>query len=120
MFSVSNAVLVALAQVGIVVIGILFAGASQKIWTDKGIPITSVTLFFLDFGFLFLAIPLGWISVAMVVRQRRSASDDVKYLAFWSGTALIVSLTVFELYAIFSPWLRVFTAGFGLPAGELE
>lgn len=117
MFTNSNAVLVAVTQVGVIVLGILAAGVSQKIWTDTGIPITAATSFFLNFGFLFLAIPLLWISTAIALRQRPSVPEEIKTLAFWSGSALIVSLAVFELYVIFRPWLNVMSSDFSAPEG---
>lgn len=117
MFTTSNAVLVALIQIGVIVIGILAAGVSNKIWTDTGVPVTSAALLLLEYGVALLLIPVVWICSVMAVHQRNSISEETRNLTFWSGTVFIVSLAVFELYAIFSPWLCIFHGGFDAPGG---
>jgi hypothetical protein len=106
MFSVKNAVYVAIMQVGVIVVGVLAAGLCSKARNAMGVPFQTAYLL-LDHTIIFLATPLAWITGVLWIRSRANASDDVKNLAFWSGIILLVALSIFVLYADVTPWLNI-------------
>ena len=107
MFSIKNAVYVAIMQVGVIVVGVLAAGLSYKAWTDMGMALPTPIAMLINHTLLFLAIPLVWITFALLVRSRPEASDDVKNLAFWSGVFLLIALVVFVFHADVTPWFNI-------------
>ncbi len=107
MFTARNAVLLAITQTAVIVIGTLAAAVSGKFWKTSGIEIPFITFVLVNFGILLFAFPMGWISVAMAIRQKESISDDLKYLTFLIGLGLLVGLIFFECYAVFKPWVSV-------------
>jgi hypothetical protein len=109
MFSVKNAVRVALMQTGVIVAGVLAAGTSMKVWRTLVGPdtIPAATVQLLSFGPLALAIPLVWIGSVLVLRQRADVSDGVKALSFGSGVIILIALVIGIGIVIFHPWLNV-------------
>ena len=107
MFSIKNAVYVAIMQVGIIVIGVLAAGLCYKAQADMGVRFPAAYMLLLNHTVMFLAIPLVWITVVLWIRSRPETSDDVKNLAFWSGVLLIISLVIFVFYADVTPWFNI-------------
>jgi hypothetical protein len=106
MFSFKNAAYVAIMQLGVIVAGVLAAGLCWKVSTETGIQLPIPTQMLLNHTLIFLAVPLAWITFAMLVRSLSEASDDVKNLAFWSGVFLLVALVFFVIYADVSPFLH--------------
>ncbi len=107
MFSIKNAVYVAIMQVGVIVVGVLAAGLSYKAWSDMGMALPTPIAMLINHTLLFLAIPLVWITFALLVRSRPEASDNVKNLAFWSGALLLIALVVFVFHADVTPWFNI-------------
>lgn len=105
MFSVRNAVLVAIMQVGVIVAGILAAGLVFKAWTSMNAPLPLPAAMLVNYGVLGFAIPLTWSIVALFLRGRSEVSDDLKNLAFWLGVLVLLALGFFVVYADLSPWL---------------
>jgi len=99
--------MLALAQTGVIVAGILGCGASARALSGYDLPLPAVTLVLLRYGFLFLLLPLLWIVVAMVVHQRESWSEQTRQLAFVSGVFLLVALVVCGAYGSISPWVQL-------------
>ena len=120
MFTSRNAVVLALTQVGVIVAGVLACGASSKAWGNSGLDLPAATAFLLLAGPFLLLVPLVWIVVAMLVRQRASWSEDARQLVFAGGLLLLVALVVFEAYGIVSPWVKVFQAGDFVRTLEVE
>lgn len=107
MFSIKNAVYVAITQVGVIVVGVLAAGLCFKARNDMGVHFPTAYLVLLNHTVIFLAIPPAWISGVLWIRSRADASDDVKNLAFWSGILLLWALVIFVFYADVTPWLNI-------------
>jgi hypothetical protein len=107
MASIKNIVIVAILQVGVIVMGVLAAGLSYKecLLTGLLMPLPVLTLYRL--GFLGLFLPLAWSSCAIVFQLRANASDDLRSLMFGLGILLLLALAVFCLYADISPWLNI-------------
>jgi ABC-type Na+ efflux pump permease subunit len=105
MFTTSNAIKVALIQVGVIVGGILAAGLGYRAAEEMGGTIPVSTVFLVHFGFWLLALPVAWIAVAVRLRHNAAASDSKKTLTFVVGLALLVVLTLFSLYAAGEPWM---------------
>jgi len=99
-----NAARLGLFQVCLVVGGVLGATATLRLWNEfgrQGIP--WYTEYLRDFGFWLLLLPVAWIALAMVLRQR----DGGEVWAYFSGWAVIFSLLAFVLGANVFPWLRL-------------
>jgi hypothetical protein len=105
MFTVANAVLVALVQVGVIVLSILGAGLTSRIFKD--LPLPAVTKFLVHYGFILMAFPLLWITTAIWIRIRKDVDEDAKTLVFFCGIGLAVMLLFFGGYGTVKPWLSV-------------
>ena len=109
MFTVRNAVRVAIMQVGVIVAGVLGAGVSGKWWTamfaPTPLPVSIATM--MSYGPMALAIPLIWILAVLGLRNRANVSDDAKNAAFWSGVIILGMLSLVVGYAVLSPWFNV-------------
>ncbi|MBI2929707.1 MAG: hypothetical protein HYY24_28955 [Verrucomicrobia bacterium] len=101
MFTTRNAVVVALMQISVIVSGVLGAGVLLRILER----VPASTRFLVDYGVALLAIPLIWISAAVVVRSRSAISESTKSVAFWLGLALLLALMLFVANALIGPWL---------------
>ena len=116
MFTIQNAVIVALLQAGVIVVGVLATGVTLKFWGEslpgEQVPIFAALL--ADYGFLALSIPLVWITLVMRLRRRTDISEDAKALAFWSGVVLLIALIVLIGYGTVRPWLNL---DFGISDG---
>lgn len=108
MFTIRNAVLIALMQIGVIVAGVLAAGVCNKWWASMGgggLPLPMLIL--MNYGVIALAIPVVWIVLVLQLRNRSEASEDVKDFAFLSGIILLVAFCIFVGYAVLTPWLQV-------------
>lgn len=106
MFSIANAVKIAVMQVGVIVIGVLAAATAYRSSNiGQGI-IPLITIVATNFGGLLLVIPIAWIIGALQIRRADGISDDAKKLAFLSGVAILILLAIFFAYAAIMPWLH--------------
>jgi hypothetical protein len=111
-----NITFLGLTQVGVVVAGVLAAGATYKAWTTFEIPLTQATRFAADYGFVVLAVPVLWITVAMAVQARDETSDAPEAVTFASGVLVLLALLVGAFQAAAMPWVRLFSCSFSLSA----
>jgi hypothetical protein len=107
MFTIKNAVYVAIMQVWVIVIGVLAAGLWHKFSTSSNMPMPFPAALLFYYGIVGFAIPLTWITFALVLRIRPEISDDIKKLAFWSGVLILIALAVFVFYANVSPCFSI-------------
>lgn len=107
MFTIRNAALVAIMQVGVIVAGVLGAGLCHKAWSSSGMPMPLPVELLVNYGVFGFSIPLGWAACALSLRSRPEISDDVKNLVFWLGVLLLIALVISVLYADVTPWFRV-------------
>jgi hypothetical protein len=105
MFTMRNAIKVALMQVGVIVAGILAASVGYHAASGRVGFAPASTAFLVQFGFLLLALPLGWITAVVRLRNSEAVSRRQHALAFGSGIALIIGLTLFSAYAVGKPWI---------------
>ena len=107
MFTIYNATLVAVMQVGVIVAGVLASGLWHKASTSNGLIIPNPVAFLYSYGIDGFVIPLAWISFALLLRSRPEVSDEIKSLAFWLGVLVLIALVVFVIYANVSPFFRI-------------
>jgi hypothetical protein len=107
MFTIYNATLVAVMQVGVIVAGVLASGLWHKFATSSGMAMPTPAGLLYSYGMTGFFIPLAWLTFVMLVRRSRRISDELKGLAFWFGVAVLVSLTIFMIYANVSPCFRI-------------
>jgi len=107
LFTITNTVLIAIMQVGVIVAGVLAAGASQKWWMTNEAPTPYLTTLLLRHGVLALTIPLAWSVLAVSLRRRPDISDGLKTLTFLAGILILIALAVIIVYAIARPWFDV-------------
>ncbi len=103
MFSTRNALLVALMQISVIVSGVMGAGVVLRILERA----PASTRFLVDYGVTLMAIPLVWITSAVVVRSRSAISESAKTAAFWLGCVLLLGLIAFVACALIGPWMVV-------------
>ena len=84
MFTILNAVRLAIMQVGVLTVGVLGAGLCRKMCTMSGTQPPLLTGLVADYGFISLILPLVWITLAVLV-HRMEASDARKNLMFFFG-----------------------------------
>lgn len=106
MFTIRNTVLIALMQVGIIVAGVLASGLGHRHCVAIGMDLPLPATLLYNFGVLWFSIPLAWLMTALVLLGRSEISEDARQLIFLLGIVLVVSLSVFVLYADISPFLR--------------
>jgi len=109
MFTVTNAVLVAMAQVAVIVGGVLGAGLTQRLLRASlpGTAFAESVGFLVNRGVWLLALPLIWITAVAVIRRRETASDEAKSLAFSSGLAVIAALLLLFGYVLVQAWFNL-------------
>jgi len=102
-----NIAILGLTQIGVVVFGVLGAGATYKLDATFGVTQTSATKFATEYGFLFLALPSAWIVVAMIVQHRLENEDDgPEVLTALTGVIVLLLLIVGAVAAAVAPWGR--------------
>ena len=106
MASIRNTVVVAILQVGVIVVGVLAAGLCHRVWMSRDWPPPPLIALLYNHGIAGLVIPLAWIIGAATLHTRPGVSDDVRALMFWMGVLVLVALIFFALYADVSPWLQ--------------
>jgi len=107
MFTIYNATLVAIMQVGVIVAGVLASGLWHKFATSDGLAMPAPAGLLYSYGLLGFVIPLAWLAMAMVIRRSQMISDDLKSLTFWLGVLVLVSLAIFMIYADVSPCFQI-------------
>jgi len=90
MLTIQNAARVALAQLVVIVFGILGAATSRRCWTafDGFIPVPDSVMLAFHYGPMAMVVPVTWICLALTLRQWPEVSDDAKNLVFWAGLSL--------------------------------
>jgi hypothetical protein len=106
MFTVRNTIIIAVMQVGVIVVGALGAGLCHQIFTRSGILMPWPAQFFYSYGVAAFLIPLAWGATALVLERSPVLSDNLKNLAFCSGIVILILLIGFVLYADVTPWLH--------------
>ncbi len=110
LFTISNAVMVALLQLGVVLFGIMAAGLGGKVAQEGGLAVPAATAFIIRYGLTLLGLPLFWIFMALRLRRNPQVSDSKKGLAFLSGFLLLAGLLIFIFCAAVRPtWHLVFS-----------
>jgi hypothetical protein len=108
-FTVRNLVILALVQVGIVGAGVLGAGAAHKWYTELPniIPVPLPCRLLAEFGWLGLVLPVAWLSVAVWVFARPSATERARVIAVATGFLLVILLLLACWFGAVSPWFRL-------------
>src|SRR5574339_418318 len=92
-FTRRNAAILALVQAGVVVAGVLGAGAAYKWYTQVNLAPPRLTVLATDYGFVALTLPLAWVLIALVTFHREDESGPPA-LAFLFGLLLLAALLV--------------------------
>lgn len=107
MFTIKNAVYVAIMQVWVIVMGVLGGGLCVRAWTNMKATVPAPVATLVNYHKLFLVVPLIWITLALLVRRSPNFSDETKGLAFGLGIMLLIVLGIFVIYADVTPWFHV-------------
>lgn len=107
MYSIRNAVRVAMMQVAVIVAGVLASGLWHRAAIAEGVIIPASTVFLFNFGVIGFAIPLIWCSCSLVLAGNPSVSEEARSLMFWFGVLLLSALVCFVLYADISPFFHI-------------
>ena len=109
-----NIAYLGLTQVGVVVAGSLAAGATHKFMTTVEMVMTPSTRIGADYGFVALAVPVLWITVAMAVQSRAVNDDAPEAVTFLSGVFVLVLLLIAVFQVAVLPWVRLFGCSLSL------
>lgn len=107
MFSVRNAVVVAVMQIGVIVAGVLAAGLWCHAAAIGNVNIPFPTLYLFSYGMCGFLIPLIWGSSAAFLIHHQKISDELKSLTFWLGVLILFAMIAFVLYADVSPFFHI-------------
>ena len=108
-FTLRNTAILGLTQVGVVVVGVLAAGACHKWYTTVGLTPYPLTALVAEYGSLALAVPVAWAALAVhVLRREDENADEWKFYTVFAGVAVLVLFVVGTGYAAAMPWLRLF------------
>jgi hypothetical protein len=113
-FTLRNTAIMGLVQVGIVVAGVLGAGAVHKWYTTVGLSPPSPTALLSQYGYLALGLPIAWTALALVALYRCDPAEDNGFLPVTSGVALLVLCLFGTWYGAVSPFLRLLTCSCSL------
>ena len=118
-FTLRNAAIAGLVQNGIIVAGVLAAGACLKWSATTGLPPPPRTVLVAEYGFLALAVPLVWASAAAVTLRRADHGDfeTTGVVVFFTGGGLILGLLAVAWHAAFGPLFRMIAGGCGMTLG---
>lgn len=106
-FTTRNTVIVALAQVGVIVAGVLAAGAAHKWYAVPGVKLPSSTVLLAEYGYIALVLPVAWATVALLIMRQNYDSEAPRWLAFFSGIVVVLLLLFGVWQAAARPLLRV-------------
>ena len=107
-FTVRNTTIMALVQVGILVAGVLGAGAVHKVYTSIGLLPPWSTAFLSERGYLALGLPLVWVGLAIVAFRRADDDEFYPLLAVCTGILLLLLFLCGVWYGAARPFLRLF------------
>ncbi len=118
-FTLRNAAIAGLVQTGIVVAGVLAAGACLKWSATIGLTPPPRTVLVAEYGFLALALPLAWASAAVVALRRADHGDfeATGVVVFFTGGGLTLGLLAVAGHAAFGPLFRTIAGGCGMTLG---
>jgi hypothetical protein len=111
-----NITYLGLIQVGVIVAGVLAAGVTFKYFDTFGIATPYWTRIGLGYGFFMLAVPVLWITVALIVQHRDQTGDAPEAVTYLSGVVVLLLLMVGAFQAAALPWVRLFSCSFSLSA----
>jgi hypothetical protein len=103
MFTIYNTTLVAVMQIGVIVVGVLASGLWHRFSTVNNMAMPFPAGLLYSYGMIGFVIPFAWLTCALLLRRSPVISDDMKGLAFGFGIIVLVGLVVFVLYANVSP-----------------
>jgi uncharacterized membrane protein len=107
MYSVKNAVYVAIMQIGVIVAGVLAAGMWLKVRREMDWAFATPAALLTDHTLIFMAIPLVWVACILFLNQRPAVSEGVNTLALFSGVLVLLGLVVFVVYADVGPFFSI-------------
>jgi len=102
--SIKNSVIIALVQTGLLVAGILGVAASHKLATKLGYPSRGDYLFFINYAWLLMPVPLIWITVTGWLLTQQRVRETWRTAAFMSGVVIAVLLTTGAAIEVCEPW----------------
>lgn len=110
-FTSRNLCVLALVQVGVVIVNVLSAGAAQRWYTELiaiGVPDITMPLpcrLLTQYGWLMILLPVGWLSGALKVLHGQDASRHATVGVVSAGLLLLAGLVMLWWFGVASPWL---------------
>ena len=106
MFSIRNAVVLAVLQVAVIIAGIFGAGAGNKMWNTMNDPLAEPASLahVLNFGPLALVIPPVWMLLVLFMRRNAHISDKAKSRFYGAGVCILAVLILLIIDMVVGPW----------------
>ena len=108
-FTVRNTTIMALVQVGLIVAGVLGAGAAHKRYTMGGVSPPRSMALLSERGYFALILPLIWVGLAIVAFRRSQEDEFYPLLAVCSGILLILLFLIGFWFGAAAPMIRLFS-----------
>lgn len=96
-------VLLALIQVGVILAGVLCCGLSTGVRSSWGGVVPKFVSFFLNYGVLFLIVPIIWLVLAIHLCEKENTSLFREGFFYFSGGLLAVLPGLYFLRTILTP-----------------
>ncbi|HWG46515.1 MAG TPA: hypothetical protein VN688_27380 [Gemmataceae bacterium] len=106
-FTVRNIVILALIQVGVIVAGVLGAGACHKWYTTFNLLPPLETRLVSEYGFVALLLPVVWAAIALRAVRCEDESANLRWYAGLGGVVLLFLLLVGAGYVGLQPLGRL-------------
>ena len=107
MMTVRNVMVIAMAQVAVIVAGVLAAAVASKVMTTASIEVPGETSAFATFGIALLLLPLVWAAVLLSFVRSPNASERNAGIVFVFGIVLLAGLLWAAWSIAISPFLKV-------------
>ena len=115
-YTTRNLVILALVQIVVITLGVLAAGTCVKWMAQFNMVGPSRELELIcDFGWLALALPIVWVTLALWEFRRETEDDTRKVWYVLAGVLLLALLIYGSWHYSVGPWVRLMSCG-GLSA----
>ncbi len=107
MVTVRNVIIMAMAQVAVIVAGVLAAAVALKVMTTGSIEVSSETSAFATYGAALLLLPLAWITVLLSILRSPNAVGRYAGIVYLMGIVLLAGLLWAAWSTAIGPFFRV-------------
>ena len=107
MVTTRNTMFIAVAQVAVIVVGVLAAAVASKVMTTGNIEVPEETSAFAIYGAALLILPLTWVTVLLSILRSPNAVGRYAGIVYVMGIVLLAGLLWATWSTAIGPFFRV-------------